>query len=158
MLNLTIDVSQIAGAAEAFAKMPERMKKHLRTAMVDSEQEVFKHAFDRVHVISGTLKRSITMAPPTENSGGGYDGKIGTNLVYARMEEYGYTGPQNVRSHQRTHAFGRTTRPFTVPAFTRNINRREHPYMRPALAQARDAIIRYHQKSIADAVAEINAG
>jgi hypothetical protein len=158
VLNITVDVSQIDRAAEAFAKAPDRLKKHLKTAMTDSLHEVLKGAFDRVHYISGTLRRSITSSRPIENMGGGYDGKVGTNLVYARMEEYGFKGPQNVKAHQRTSAFGRPTRPYTVGPFTRNINRPEHPYMRPGLAASRDAIVRYHQQAVSDALSEINSG
>lgn len=155
MLTIEVDVSQIAGAEAAFRQVPARLKKHMKTAMQDSLYEVLKHGMDRVHVITGTLRRSITATRPIENTGGGYDGKVGTNLVYAKMEEYGYSGPQNVRSHTRTRAFGRETRPYIVGAFTRNINRPEHPYLRPALAESRDAIIRFHQQAVADTVAEM---
>lgn len=155
MLTIDVDLRQIEGAEIAFRKMPERLKKHMKIAMQDSLYEVLKHAMDRVHVITGTLRRSITASRPVANSDGGFSGKVGTNLVYARMEEYGYTGPQNVRSHSRNHAFGRVMRDFTVQAFTRNVNRPEHPYLRPALAESRDAIIRFHKQAVTDAVAEL---
>lgn len=157
MLTIDVDISQIAGAEEAFKRMPERLKKHMKLAMTDSLSKILEGAFDRVHVITGTLRRSITASHPIENDRGGYDGKVGTNLVYARMEEYGFTGPQNVRAFQRESAFGRPTRPYTVPAHTRNINRPEHPYMRPALAAARDSIVKYHQQAVRDAVAEMRS-
>jgi hypothetical protein len=158
VLNVEIDLRGIEGAGDAFKRMPERLKKHLRVAMVDSLSEVLKGAFDRVHVISGTLRRSITTTHPIENMSGGYDGKIGTNLAYARMEEYGYRGPQNVKAFQRSSAFGRPTRLYTVPAFTRNINRPEHPYLRPALAAARESIIQFHRQAVTDTLSEMNAG
>ena len=155
MLELTIDVSQIQGAAEALRQFSERLKAHMRTAMQFSLDEVLKHAMDAVHVRTGTLRRSINTSRPIE-VGTGFEGKIGTNLSYAAMEEFGFTGLQNVRAHIRSSCFGRSTRPFTVPAHSRNINRQEHPYLRPALAMSIDAIQGFHEKAVADTAAEMN--
>jgi hypothetical protein len=186
VLNITVDVSQIDRAAEAFAKAPERLKKHLKLAMTDSLSEVLKGAMDRVHVVTGTLRRSITASRPVENEGGGYDGRVGTRVVYGPMEEYGVTNQtQNVRAYTRNvksrSVFGQvsvqtasglygTADTFVsrrrklaqgiafVHPFSRIVNRPEHPYMRPGLAASRDAIVRYHQQAVSDALSEINSG
>lgn len=182
MLTIDVDLRQIEGAAEAFRQMPERLKKYMKTAMVDSLQEVFKHAFDRVHRVSGTLQRSLTMSRPVANAEGGFDGRVGTNLSYARVEEYGFVGPQNVKAHVRNvhgrNVFGKVDVQVAsglhggadtfvsrrrkiaqgiayVHPFVRNVNRPEHPYLRPALAESRDAIIRFHKQAVTDAVAEL---
>lgn len=154
MLNITIDYSQIAGAARAMAEFPEKLKKNLRAAMVWSQREVLKESKDRVHVVTGTLRRSISAPAPEENSEGGWTGRVGTNVRYAAMEEFGYSGPQQVRAHIRHSAFGRETKPFSVRAHVRTLNRKEHPYLRPALAAARDEIIRLHTKAISDTAKE----
>jgi phage gpG-like protein len=60
-------------------------------------------------VVTGRLRSSIT-ASPTIKSGDTYTAKIGTNVVYARIHEY---GGQTGRKHATT-----------IPA---------RPYMRPAI-------------------------
>jgi hypothetical protein len=156
MLEITIDISQIAGAADAFGRFPEKMKAALRTANVESQRELLKEAKDRVHVVTGTLRRSIT-APAPEELPDGWSGRVGPGVVYAAMEEFGFTGPQAVRAHIRSSCFGRATRPFTVPAHMRNIVRREHPYLRPAVVAARDRILEIHRKAVDRVLADIGS-
>jgi hypothetical protein len=155
MMQINIDASQIKGAEEAFRLFPERLRAHMKKAMQFSLEEVLKHALDLVHVRTGTLRRSINMSQPIE-AGSGFDGKVGTNLVYGPMEEFGFAGTQKVRSFTRSGAFGRPTKPYTVSAFTRQVNRPEHPYLRPALARATDAIRAHHEKAVEDTAAEMN--
>jgi phage gpG-like protein len=53
-------------------------------------------------VVTGRLRSSIT-AKPTEHSGNTYTTKIGTNVEYARVHEFGYP-PRNIPA-----------RPYLVP-------------------------------------------
>lgn len=58
-------------------------------------------------------------------------------VPYAAVHEFGFTGTQNVRAHERqvNQAFGRSIRPTTasVRSFSRNVNIRARPYVRPAM-------------------------
>jgi hypothetical protein len=163
VLTVEITVGELEGASEAFAAAPDRLKIHMREAMVESLKVVLKGALDRVHVISGTLRRSITAARPEENSEGGFDGRVGTNLAYARAEEFGFRGEENVRGYSR-RVRGRDVREARkmvaagvgfVSPHTRRINRPPHPYLVPALEAARDAIIQAHGKAIEDTFADV---
>jgi len=55
------------------------------------------------------------------------------NVKYARIHEFGYEGPEQVREHTRTMLFGKTVAPFTVPAFTRQMKMPERSFLRSAL-------------------------
>lgn len=163
MLDLSIDVSQIDGAARLFAEFPERLKKNLQTAMQDSEYEVLKEAKDRVHVITGTLRRSITAARPEANAEGGWTGRVGTNVVYAAMEEFGFKGVQQVRSFVRSvksrNVSERRKKIASgvayVRAHSRNVNRTGHPYLTTGLAASRAEILRLHETAITKTMTEM---
>lgn len=156
VLNIEIDVSQIRGAEEALRRFPLRLKEHMRTAMKFSLEEVLKRALDLVPWKTGTLRRSINMSKPME-VGTGFDGVVGTGgLPYARIIEYGFSGPQNVRAFIRSGAFGRPTAPYTVPSHTRQVNRAAQPYMRPALAASADAIQGFHAQAVEDTASEMS--
>jgi hypothetical protein len=163
VLNVTVDVSQIEGAARAFRDYPDRLKKHLGVAMTDSLHEVTKELKDRVPVKTGALRRSWNeelpvKSNPDDASGIGFVGTLGTNLVYARIVEYGFQGIEIVSAHTRSECFGRPTRPFTVPAHTRTVNRPAHPYARPALEVAAPRIQQFHREAITDAMNEVANG
>jgi hypothetical protein len=156
-LAIDIDVSEIVGGARAFNSYPERLQRHLLSAMTGSMHEVMKEQKDRIPVKSGTLRKEWNEElPPTPAASGlGYTGKIGTNLIYARPVELGFHGPETVRAHIRDVAFGRTVTPFTVPSFTRNANQPAQPYARPGLEAARDTVQALHVKAVTDTLTEI---
>ena len=49
---------------------------------------------------TGTLRRSINQK--VEDLGSAIVGSVGTNLVYARVHEFGFDGQVNVKEHLRT--------------------------------------------------------
>lgn len=72
--------------------------------------------------------------------------RIGSfNVPYAAVHEFGYRGVQQVPGHARTitQAFGRPINPrqINVGAFTRNMNIRARPYLRPAIKTTRTFVI-----------------
>jgi len=88
-------------------------------------------------VQSGRLKRSINQRV----DGAGTDkvsGTVGTNLVYARPHEMGFSGIVNVKEHlqTRTQAFGRPISPIqvSIKAHKMKMNLPERSFLRSALA------------------------
>jgi len=58
------------------------------------------------------------------------DVRAGSNVDYALAQEKGFNGVVQVRSHRRSSAFGRPTRPYTVPTHRRRANIPAHFYQR----------------------------
>jgi phage gpG-like protein len=52
-----------------------------------------------LHVRTGTLRRSINQQ--IEETGTGIFAKVGTNVKYAAIHEYGFDGAETVRAHTR---------------------------------------------------------
>lgn len=95
-----------------------------------------------LNVRTGRLRRSINMelrgvdTPQVE-------GRVGTNVVYARPNEFGYNG--TVKEHMRTikEAFGKPLKApvtFSVPAHTTHLP--ERSFLRSALAELQPEIKR----------------
>ncbi len=66
--------------------------------------------------------------------------RIGSDLPYARLQEMGFRGSENVKAYLREirQVFGRavTPHPIAVRAFQRTVDRPGHPYLAPALDAA----------------------
>ena len=54
-------------------------------------------------------------------------------MSYAGVHEFGYSGTVTVPAHTRTQAFGRPTKPFTVGPYSRRMNIRPRPFVKPTL-------------------------
>ncbi len=91
---------------------------------------------------SGRLIRSITTS--FENDNDSFKGIVGTNVAYGAYHEFGFVGQETVKTFQRkqTMAFGRpmNTKIVQVRSFTRNVNYKAHPFLRPALEEMRPEI------------------
>lgn len=78
-----------------------------------------------LRVQTGLLRKSLRASRAVAN-GHTVTSSIGSNVKYAGVHEYGYTGPQSVRafSRTRTNLFGKTVEPFTenVRAHTRQVD------------------------------------
>lgn len=70
---------------------------------------------------------------------------VGTHVEYAAVVEFGFSGLQKVRSHERriSQAWGRAIEPrtVTVSAHTRNVNRAAKPYLRPAFDEGKTTAV-----------------
>jgi HK97 gp10 family phage protein len=94
---------------------------------------------DVLHVRTGRLRRSITQT--VTEDGGNILGTVGTNVVYARFQELGFSGTQNVRESLRTikTAFGKSIKggavTFTVRAHSRHVNYPAHSFLATALKE-----------------------
>lgn len=148
MLELRVNAESVARAAVLLGQAPERLKAELHVAMLSSSASVLGRLKDRVHVVTGTLRRSWALRPVVTGSDGvGARGGVGSNLAYAAAEEFGFSGPVQVRAHQRRTEHGSVT----VRAHRRQARHPEHPYARPAMADSGSDILRYHEAAIARA-------
>ena len=105
-----------------------------------------------LHRRTGTLSRSIQgrVTESGSNIVGNVASRIGNEpLVYAAYHEYGFTGSENVREHQRKTASGGVA---NVRAYVRNVNYPAHPFMRPA----RDAHVQFATDTLNAAISEVN--
>lgn len=96
-----------------------------------------------LNVRSGRLRRSINQR--IEGNGTTtVTGYVGTNVVYARRFEYGFTGTVQVKAHLRTikTAFGRSIAPVTVQvaSYGMRVNTKERSFLRSALAEMEQEI------------------
>jgi hypothetical protein len=157
VLSYRIDITQIERGAEAFRKMPARLQEHLLGAMMSSEFAVLKEIGDRTPRRTWNLLRSETAElPPREQPRGlGYIGRILIGAEYAAAVEFGKHGPEQVRAHTRSEAFGRPTQPFTVRAHTRQANQPSRPYARPGLEAATPRVQALHVKAVTDTVRDM---
>ncbi len=83
-------------------------------------------------------------------------GKVGTNVSYARMHEFGFDGVVTVKEHLRmqTMAFGRSIIPrkVTVKAHEMHLHLPERSFLRSALAEMRPEILNEVKAAINEGV------
>ncbi len=84
---------------------------------------------------TGRLRNSITHE--VRILGNTVIGRIGTNVVYGRYWELGFSGTVSVKAHTRTirQAFGRSiaATSVNVRAHTRDVNVQARPFLRPGV-------------------------
>lgn len=124
-------------------------------------------------VQTGTLRRRLTyyLSPDGDFA------RIGSPTEYAPRHEFGFMGFEHVRAHTRhiTHAFGRRIRAkalasflsgprsvrgrkgtggtvVQVREFTRYVVTRARPFLRPSLAESKDAIRNYFIEAAREAL------
>jgi phage gpG-like protein len=103
------------------------------------------------HALSGSL--NIRVESDGDISISGY---VGTNIIYARIHEYGYSGAETVNEYTqiRTKVFGRTVPSYTVAVreHERMMEMPARPYMIPSLEENREAIMRRIREAIEEAI------
>lgn len=137
----------VVGSEQLIAKI----ERALFVARSDIKQTIVKLTFDLLrnvkgdklsggvlNVRTGRLRRSIH--EKIEELPGEISGKVGTNVVYGRVHEYGFSGVESVKSHLRTikSAFGKELsepRTFSVKAHQRHVNIPEKSFLRSALKE-----------------------
>lgn len=112
-------------------------------ALTAGAQLIVNDAKENAPYLSGTLKRSIHSSQPSLNSGR-WEVRIGTNLEYARIHEYGGT----IRAKNK---------PFLVfkiggkLIFTKSVQIPPRPYLRPAFDSQRTNAL----NEVGEALAEL---
>lgn len=86
---------------------------------------------------TGTLRRSITHKVTSDKSG--VNATVGTNVAYAAIHEYGFSGTVTVKAHTRniTQVYGRAVEGVLaqVNEHSRKVNMPERSYLRSSLAE-----------------------
>jgi len=86
----------------------------------------------------------------------------GSEVPYAAVHEFGYTGVQQVEAHTRriTEAFGEPIEPQTVQvsAHRRPMSMPERPHLRPGLNAAAPDVVEYSRKKLFELVDEAFQG
>jgi len=119
------------------------------TAVLNDIQDA---AREMAPVETGQLEGSIQPSPRVVDPGD-LTGSVSTNVEYARVHEFGFTGTVSVSAHQRTmtQGFGdQSNYPMTVtvPAHTRRMDIEGKFYMTKAAQAAKQT----YSKKIGDAI------
>ena len=141
-------MAQIEGLYALLRKLGEMGKAAASQAVGDAltsgAQLIVNDAKERAPVLSGTLKRSIHSGNPSL-SNGQWEVRIGTNLEYARIHEYGGT----IKAKNK---------PFLVfkiggkLIFTKSVQIPQRPYLRPAFDSQRTNALTEVGEALADIV------
>ena len=131
--GMVLEIEGLEELLKALAKYPKQSDKMLKEALVPGLAMIASDAKKRAPVDFGRLMSSIgeksdhvyrgELAPgilETKKVGSQIVGRVGSAVVYARAQEYGYP-------------------PRNLPA---------HPYMRPALKATKDKVVKLFEKSI----------
>ncbi len=136
---------EVKGLKEALEGIDQASEDRVLAASHAIEYFTFKIASDARDIapkVTSALARSIT---PETNTRFGFakedqvlEGRVFTNIPYARVVEFGFSGTQQVRAHTRniTQVFGRPLGrlvPVSVSAHPRHVNRRGWYYMTEAV-------------------------
>lgn len=145
--------ARVIGAAQVqagLALVPERTRARVRKTIAALTLEILrkvkaeKLSGQVLRNQTGTLRRSINQR--VEDSPLGITGSVGTNLRYGKRWEQGYTGPEQVKAHMRAikQAWGRplaTPVRVQVRAFTRQLDIKARPFLRPVLDEMRAEVL-----------------
>lgn len=141
MFTITLDSSSVDRAERMLRDYPNRLRAALKIGMRNSVIEVMQRLKAKVPVRTGNLRRSWQLKPLEQNADGiGWKTGIGSNASYAAAVEFGKHMPEVVRAHTRLG--------HSVRSFTRVANMPAQPYARPALAESRMAVQRFHELAI----------
>lgn len=147
----------------------------VREQMVISVQQAAMHVLRRakshyltgaaLKVQTGNLRRSVAVDGPS-SSGNEITATVGTNSVYGRFWELGFSGSVSVKGHVRKMAsrsqylaFGKRKGKLDaqgigfVRAHSRNVQSAPRPFLAPALADSREVIRKTILRGIATALA-----
>lgn len=104
-----------------------------------------------LNVQTGRLRRSVNYRV-TETSTG-IEARVGTNVEYARIHEFGFKGTVNVREHMRN---GKQA--YTVRAHTRRVNLPQRSFLRSSLSDMRQDIDSRIARVVGQSIASSNSG
>ena len=119
-----------------------------RTIMVQSAVKESKLTGQALHVRTGTLRRSINRK--IDETASGITATVGTNVRYAALHEYGFTGATTVKAHvrraaaqmaaKRSKRVGKAAGSINVREHVRQMNMPARSFLRSTLAEQADAI------------------
>lgn len=128
-------------AIQRFERMPEKLRIELKAGItraalrVQTQTKQSKLSGQVLNVRTGRLRRSINV--DVQQTAERVVGTVGTNVEYAHIHEYGFTGAVGVREHLRTAKSGKTS---IVRGHSRNVHIPEKSFLRSALADMAEPI------------------
>lgn len=160
-----------------YGTIPKRVEGALRQAIEDLSitlQRTVKQKLsgEVLNTVTGNLRSSINRQIYGE--GAALSASVGTNVIYAAMHEYGFTGDETVRAHIRrnreqmsratktytnkfgtiskhvaqTGKYGRSTGAVAVGSFTRHMVMPERSFLRSSLQEMAPTIRKTITKAI----------
>lgn len=141
-------------AIARFSAMPGRLRDELRAGIgravlkLQAYVKTDKLSGQVLQVRTGRLRRSITERLTEESAR--VVGIVGTNVAYARVHEYGFSGSVNVREHLRQSKTGAMA---LVRGHSRNMHLPERSFLRSALADMTPEIRNEVQAALNRAIA-----
>ena len=113
-------------------------------ALTAGAQLIVNDAKENAPYLSGTLMRSIHSSEPFTNSGR-WEMRIGTNIEYARIHEYGGTIKAKDKPLLAFRIGGKLI-------LTKSVQMPARPYLRPAFDSQKDAVVVEVGEALADLV------
>lgn len=134
MSELTVEIRAEALLAR-LAGAGDRLQRNLRSKVQRLAIEVQSLVKQKLsgpvlHVRTGTLRRSINQLVTEDSTG--IRARVGTNVAYAAVHEYGFSGSVTVKAHTRTLASGTVQ---NVRSFTRTMNLPPRSFLRSTLEE-----------------------
>lgn len=129
------------------------IKTEIRRVAVD----LTAHVKDRklsgqvLKVQTGRLRRSVNFK--VTESATGVEARVGTNVEYARIHEFGFKGTVNVKEHMR-----KGKQAYTVRAHTRRVNLPERSFLRSSMSDMRQDIDQRIARVVGQSIAKGNSG
>jgi HK97 gp10 family phage protein len=121
MARRTVTIEGLPELKRKLQNMSEEMRQaKLETAVLAGGQLIKNEAQVRVPVLTGTLRRSITVQI-SESNATSASAAIGTNLAYAARIEFGFNGRDS-----RGRLYSQPAQPYLRPAFDQE---RENAYL-----------------------------
>jgi phage gpG-like protein len=157
--------AEIIGVDQVMAKMNAiypGVRAAVKKSITASLFELVRHvALQKLHgqVLrnrTGRLWRSIHASDVLDN-GGEISGTVGTNVEYARVHEYGFSGTVTVKAHMRmiTQAWGKNLKnphEVSVRSHGRQVNLPERSFLRSSLKELAPKLIARLQADINEAL------
>lgn len=133
---------------------PARLENGVKRGLILSGMLVAQRAQAKSPRDTGRLKRSLTRGEPFQSGPSRWAIDIGTNVIYAAAQEFGYSGHVTEKQRRFFWAMWYTTNnpmwralalseKYTIPA---------QPYLRPALDESGDEIRRLVLASVLGAL------
>lgn len=131
-VNGTFGLASI-GVAEARNALESGMKGAVQMVVAQAKRNASGRPGPNVD--TGRLRSSIT--GEVRRSGAELVGVVGTNVQYAPVLEFGFSGSVTVKAHSRniTQVFGHSIAPLSVSvsSHSRKMNRKALPFLTPAV-------------------------
>ena len=104
-------------------------------------------------VQTGRLRRSINYRITESETG--IEAKVGTNVEYARIHEFGFKGTVSVKEHLRRVRKGKKA---TIRAHTRKVNLPERSFLRSSVTDMKASIDERIARVVGQSIARANKG